>query len=64
MTWSVKAALVEESGTKTGLEEEEKPSKEGENLEEEGRQVKHKKIQTEDKVKPVEKVKSVKSEEN
>ena len=56
--------LVEESGIKTVLAEEEKPSKEEENLEEEGRQVKHTKIQTEDKIKPVEKVKSFRSEEN
>ena len=53
MIWSVETVLVGESGLKTGVEEEEKPAKEGENLEEQGRQVNDTKIQTEDKVKPV-----------
>jgi len=60
----VKAWQEGESGIKTGLEVEGKPSKEEENLEAEGRQVNDTEIQTEDNVKLVEKVTSVKSEEN
>jgi len=52
-----------ESGFKTGLEKE-KPSKEEENVKEEGRQTDDKKVQAENEMKPVEKEKSVKSEEN
>ena len=45
--------LVGEGGIKTGLGEAEKPSKEEENLEEQGRQLNDTEIQTEDEVSPV-----------
>ena len=53
-----------ETGIETGLEKEEKPSKEEEDVEEEGRQTDDAEIQTENEVKPAEKEKSFKSEEN
>ena len=53
-----------ETGIETSLEKEEKPSKEEEDVEEEGRQTDDTEIQTENEVKPAEKENAVKSEEN